>query len=248
MHSSEDRMRVLKKVAKFFELLPVVYYLGCGNGKVTHYVQCCHGGIEIGYNPKQFLQSGQKYHWIESFARESECARLPNMTILDGEQTRSLNTYCKDFIAKSPMKPYCIGFNWTDFVVDPKGFCRVTPRALECNKELTHAVLQAASTQACVLTAIIRAHQHRSNDNEPIMKLLLALKGCAQLWKDSDVRPVKLEPGTVITLLLSPDSLMGMPTKIFRGFEYDTSLIIETAEEFPWDMKVINNDVYRNRP
>ncbi len=247
MHTSADRMRVLKKVAKFFELLPVVYYLGCGNEKVTHYVQCCHGGIEIGYNPKQFLASDKKYHWIESFQRQTECVHLPNIAILDGKQMLDLRTYCKDFIAKSPMNPYSVGFMWTDFVVDPEGSCRVTPRALECNKELAHAVLQAASTQTCILTAIIRAHQHRTNDNEPIMKLLLAQKGCAQLWKDSNMRPIKLEPGTVITLLLSPDSLMGMPTKIFRGFEYDTSLIIETAEEFPWDMKVINNDVYKKR-
>lgn len=250
--ADENRMRVLKKIAKFYELLPVVFYLGCGDGTITHFVQCCHGGIEIGYNPKKFLQANERFHWIEAFNRLTECSHLPNMNILerkDSKVTLPLSMYCKNFTAKSPMEPSCIGFTWTDFVVDPKGSCFVTPRALACNKELTHAVLNAGSTLTHTLTAIIRAHQHRTDDKEPIMKLLLANDGCAQLWKEGDQKKVKLDEGTVLTLLLSPDSTMGMPTNIFTGFDYDTSLIMETAEKLTdWDVKVINNEVYKKVP
>ena len=77
------------------------------------------------------------------------------------------------------------------------------------------------------------------------MPLYFEHNGCTYIWKEGHVE--KIEPGAVISLLLSPDSLMGMPTKIFRGFEYDTTLKIERAKTLPWKATVLNHNVYRNR-
>jgi hypothetical protein len=38
-------------VYRMYEYLPAAIYLGCG----TNYWQCCHGGLEIGYNPAKLL-------------------------------------------------------------------------------------------------------------------------------------------------------------------------------------------------
>ena len=247
-----DKERVYKKIIKFFNMLPIVFYQGCGGDEGIDFVHYSHGGPEVGYNPKSFFQSGKKSEWIQSFNRETEGADLPDMTMLeiDGKQTRPLKTYFKNFVAESSQKPYCLGQIWTDLEVDPKGLCRDSKKgdgysALLYNKELTLALLLKANSPSHRLVSIVRAHQHRSNDKEPIMHLYFEHNGCTYIWKEGHVE--KIEPGAVISLLLSPDSLMGMPTKIFRGFEYDTTLKIERAKTLPWKATVLNHNVYRNR-
>jgi len=51
-------------VYRMYEFLPAAIYLGCGE----NYWQCCHGGLEIGYDPAQLLNhvdpSGAGADWI----------------------------------------------------------------------------------------------------------------------------------------------------------------------------------------
>ena len=93
---------------------------------------------------------------------------------------------------------------------------------------------------------IIRAHQHTPSNTDSLMKLLFAHGGCAFLWKDNHC--MSFEPGTVITLLLSPDSLYGMPHPGYDGFEFDTSLVVKTGNELhEWEVAVVTHKIYEIR-
>ena len=52
----------LKSIARVYDLMPVVIYVGCEN----NYLQCCHGGMEPGYDPSELLDSDKELQFIES--------------------------------------------------------------------------------------------------------------------------------------------------------------------------------------
>ncbi len=205
------------KIAKLYSFLPVVLYLGAG----TEYVQCCHGGIEIGYNPQGLLTSAGQYEWIAECKRATYAAQLP-CCLVDG---KDLKNFCKDFVPVSPIRPDALGFLWHDFVVDPTGpSCYKPGRGLMANKELTYAVLEAASSPTHKVRGIIRAHQHSPSMRKPLTRLMLSSFGCARLWSESKGQEFTFEDGMVVTLLLSPDSIHGIARNTYPGFSYDTSL------------------------
>ncbi len=235
---------VFEKIAQFYEYLPSVFYLGCGSSPIS-FLQCCHGGMEMGYNPKELLASEKSFQFIEGCNRMKECSALPDIPITMGYgNSCPIKEAFTDFIPLSPTEPFPFGFLWNDFIVDPLEMsCAIPSRGIGCNKEFTHALLNAASTEKCRLVGVIRAHQHKASNNDPMMKLLFQCNGCAQLWKEPGC--LKVEPGMVITLLLSPDSIMGTPQPGYTGFNYDTCLFLQTAHKLTnWRMWSFNNDIY----
>lgn len=77
------------------------------------------------------------------------------------------------------------------------------------------------------------------------MNLLLQANGCKKLWNGRDPKDVTLEQGTVLTLLLTPDSDTGLPEGKLCNFNYDTTLHVVTAHELvDWKCKVTNNEIY----
>ncbi len=239
----KDVEQCYKKIAKLYSFLPVVLYLGSGTDGSADYLQCCHGGIEIGYNPQEFLQASEKFHWIREFKQATNCTHLPSMQVqTEYGSSRSLKEFCEDFVAISPLRPHSVGFLWSDFVVDPESLSRYTPgRGLAANKELTHAVLKAASSSTHKLCGIIRAHQHCPSLSDPMMNLLLCSQGCARLWDQSVQSSFTYTDGLVITLLLSPDSAYGMPRENYPGFTYDTSLEITLGKRITdWHVSIWN--------
>jgi len=44
---------LINNVVFFYNLLPVAAFAGCNN----NYIQCCHGGLEVRYNPEKLLNS-----------------------------------------------------------------------------------------------------------------------------------------------------------------------------------------------
>lgn len=254
---SADRLECCyHKISKFYDFLPIVLYAGSGRD-IHHYMQCNHGGMEHGYNPKELLNAPKekKYQWIEKFYRATECAKLIRKYLV--EIARSwwqypLEVLSKDFVALSPTEPYRNGFLWNDFSVDPKAPLNFQDRrGLTCNKAFTEDVLAAASTDKAKLSFVVRAHQHMPNNNDPLMNLLLASQGCAVLWREKNSREIELRPGLVLTLLLSPDSLYGTPYAggyNFTGFDYDTWALIVTGEDlYQWNIRIFNNEIYAQR-
>ena len=249
----KDRDRVYAKLTKFYTFLPLVLYVGSGTPDHKHFFQCCHAGVEIGYNPKTFLNiSDHHYDYIDTFKRETNCTCLPKCLVDYQDSSLPLSSFCKDFKAVSPSSPDLIGFCWSDFVIDPKASCRYQMgRGMAFNKTMTEAVLEAASSERATLSGIIRAHQHSPHNYDPLMQAMLKHKGAAVLWKQQKAPLTKLSAGSVITLLLSCDSLFGTPYAVdsnFAGFNFDTCLVIKTAEKLDnWEATVLNNYVYGDK-
>jgi hypothetical protein len=49
------------KMSLSYALLPVVLYLGSGTKDKPYYFQVCHGGMEVGFDPKTLLESNHDY-------------------------------------------------------------------------------------------------------------------------------------------------------------------------------------------
>ncbi len=234
------------KVAQIYNLMPLVLYIGCG-ASPTNFIQCCHGGLEPGYNPQLFFQSVKTYEYFPRLNRYNAFAKEPSYTVNIDGKIHGLATVCQKFRPITLTRPHFIGFAWSDFVVDPEGLSVYRKnRGFAFNKRVTDLVFQQASTSSHKLVSIIRAHQHVPSNEDPLMKLMLQSHGSATLWNNRDyVARQGIESGTVHTLLLSPGSLYGIRTDNFTGFDYDTFLIGTTGEELKdWRMVVINNVIF----
>ncbi len=250
--SLEDRQRCYRKICAFYEYLPVVLYLGSGTHSHKNFVQCCHGGLEIGYNPQSFLRNPDEllFESIHILRQATESKKLPPF-LVRGSRSLPLKHYCSDF---RPTSPFQLGFLWNDFVVDPQEISSHREgRGFAFNKDLTKAVLQAASSDDTQVIGVIRAHQHSPYNSDPMMALLLSSQGCASLW-NTQKKHLTFSKGTVLTLLLSPDSPHGQPRtscdphSAYDGFTYDTSLLLTTGTDLDeWHATVLNNNVYERR-
>lgn len=146
----------------FYNTLPIVLYLGSGSSDLLNFQQCCHGGMEWGYNPKYLLAADDKrFEWIQEFKRADECNSHPELNQSKvncltkkpdnsvASESIALGISCVNFKAQSPKEPHCVGFMQHEFHVDP-----TSPTSYEswrkvytCGKALTAAVFSAASTE-----------------------------------------------------------------------------------------------------
>lgn len=69
----QDSKDVIDTVQSIYNFMPVAFYVGTADGAGTiNYVQCCHGGMEIGYDPKTFLDTmTTKYQQLGLLHRKS---------------------------------------------------------------------------------------------------------------------------------------------------------------------------------
>lgn len=241
-----------RQLVAFYNSLPVVLYVGSGSEDKKSFVQCCHGGIEWGYNPEKFLnQDDKNFETIGKFMRLSECSNLPEFQVEENSKGNNnalklLRELSEDFTPASPKNPYPVGFMCHEFKVHPqdKTTFYKERKVFSCNKDLTQAVFAAASKGKNILYAAIRAHQHAPTD--PLMKLLLRVKGCAILWNARSSENFALEKNTVITLLLSPDNSSGLHESKRTSFTFDTTLHVIIARQIEdWKCTVTNNEIYQ---
>ena len=106
---------VFNKVIQFFERLPVVLYIGSGSSG-RDFVQCCHGGIEPGYNPKHLLASDKTYQMITHLDRHRFFPVHSHLTAVDQGEIVPLKELYTDI---RPALCQDLGFLWSDFVMDP---------------------------------------------------------------------------------------------------------------------------------
>ncbi len=57
--SAQDLTNLIQEIERFYNLLPVVLYLGVKNSETNFitYLMCCHAGLEFAYNPKKLLDA-----------------------------------------------------------------------------------------------------------------------------------------------------------------------------------------------
>lgn len=252
-HDADEHEIIINKIAKFYETLPVALYLGCHqNDHQVNYLQCCHGGIEIGFDPQPLLSAPVQlqYHLLGELKQIDCCKKLTQFLPPQPDlgSYKALVTCCKNHLPKAPTHsehPYN-GFMWNDFNPESRGKLWDNPgRAITYSKEITESALLMMSSVDYKLCGVIRAHQHALTHTDPLMRQMLSSHGVARLWSEN--KGIYFNPwhGMVCTLLLSPDNSVALKAGGFVGFDYDTTLSIIPAHQFTqWNMQIINNQIY----
>ena len=241
---------------RIYDFLPVVIYLGVG----SDYVQCNHGGMEPGFDPKNLLSdSGEVRYQFLGELKQKAFAKENSGWLRDASTaTRKMaDEKLADFRPESPTSPNPIGFMWNDFSLfeaDPVLGFNPSRLAFNHGKASTKFLLQAASSDAAKLRAVFRAHQHSSVPT-PAMNRIIASNGAFRHWQSSDSsknaaadkaaiqKLIEREPersvpaGSVWTFNVSPDSVYGNG----NAYTFDTIGILSTAESLDdWRLKVVN--------
>jgi len=146
----EDGKKIFDSIVALYELLPLALYLGPGKGdkETEWFVQCSHGGIEIGYNPNKLLTTPKKvFEKLEEF---------------DQQYFDTVKDFCsKTAIAATQEKPYCFrGLNWSDFIQTKDStiwYNEIRGAGYEADVAATNKYL----TKTPLIKAFIRGHQDR---------------------------------------------------------------------------------------
>lgn len=149
---------LIKDIVHFYNILPVA----CFAGNDECFVQCCHGGLEMRYNPKKLLNSNQ------SFCLETiEKLELPPSYTLDFDALK-IEKNCSQFFQPKNLKnmiPFDIGFLWNDF----NAFMKNDFTSCNNNRGLMVGELLAAEifklyndNNRKKVCGAIRAHQHNN--------------------------------------------------------------------------------------
>lgn len=251
--------QMCNKIHKIYDYMPVAVWLGT----TTDLLQCCHGGMELGYNPQLFLKSGKKYGLLVDIARKHNFQTIIAKnaffkdTFKDDFFTITYNSIEKDLVfSDHKVASYDqIGFLWSDFLIDAqaKTYYR-QGRGMQCGALTTEALLKFASYDVCTIQGVFRAHQHSSSWSDMMKEILrnsvkFAYKGLSLLWgqekylvthKNNDDIP--LWSGIVATFNVGPDSDYGSGC----GFSYDTFGILKLAQDFKdWRLQVVNQEIIK---
>lgn len=214
------------RIAKFYELLPMVLYVGCKDEStnIINYLQCCHGGLEEDYAPQLFLDNEN--------SRFQLLGKMPDTHASAHPQEDE-----KDFY----------GFMWGDF--DPDLFYLNDSGVKQFNfsrgagyihgEKATGSVLKQQSSKKSMVHGVIRAHQHTHDATDPIMKGLLENEGIYKLWSPYEGHRLQrfLHDGLVWTMNVAPDSTFGE----FLKYDFDTFVSIALQEKYDnWSMSVLH--------
>jgi hypothetical protein len=208
-------------VYRVFDMMPSVLYLGSGKNNILDVIQCCHGGIELGFNPEKLFaySSSNSFQSIEKISRTEAVRALPQglkKPILDLIPEKEICS-CSLF---QPTQPTHLGFLWNDFIEKDTHYTSSTidyreNRGWVFGKALTKYILNAHSTSSAQIRSIFRAHQHHG----PMLEMVKEAQGIVPLWN-----------GLVYTFVSSPISGMHIP--------FDSFGILTTGKSFDyWHMK-----------
>jgi hypothetical protein len=225
------------KVTKIYDIMPVVIYVGCEN----NFLQCCHGGMEPGYNPTELLNSDSiiKFQLLGELKR-STCAC---------EEVPESETYYTDFIPIAPVtENKTIGFMWHDFNLNNEdlGVNFQEGRGLFFSKNATENLLRKHNSGDKGVRGVFRAHQHHTTLN-PMMKGLIESRGVYKLWNEPEkaIFPAarSIADGLVWTFNVAPNSAYG----IGCGFSFDAFAILTVASSYEdWQIQVVNTNLHLN--
>lgn len=209
----------INQLYSMYDLMPAVIYLGISNGSQTDFIQCCHGGLDLGYNAKELLHSSATCQAILELNRSSAFQILPR-NIKDA----IINTVPKDeittFVPLQPTTPLTLGLLWHDFIESASNYTNnlvgyITGRGWVYGQELTSRLLDQASSSNVKLRAIFRAHQHHGG----MLDLLRKQKGIVSLWD-----------GMVHTFLSAPVYRVNFPYDSFGILHINSSYQSSTLE------------------
>lgn len=252
-------------INRIYDFLPAVLYVGCEeNSSFTNYAQCCHGGIEIGYDPYNFLEEkDKKYQLIDrlttlealqnlSYAvRDNRNAshvdyRLELEGIIKQSEQNSINPIAAD---KIPMTTQDLGFLWNDFDVTNNhqiAFNENRQTGLAYGQAATIDALDSQSTRAYRIRWIFRGHQHSCDPLDPMMQGIIESNGIYKLWRPYEKTELRsLHDALVWTLNVGADSTYGA----YLNFNFDTYVAVQTAKKAEnWMLQVFNQQIIATQP
>lgn len=262
-HKFNDANGVRHKIiSRMNDFLPVVLYLGCISDTfdVTNYMQCCHGGIEIGYDPKIFLDDHSTEYqllgllnrktFVNQFdAKYNQATGLLSWTFSLFSKQQIVNWWHSvlgiledDVNLRHPNDAYSLGFMWYDFDIhDTHQVEYKKSRGLFYGQIATKQVLELQSSDYSKICGIFRAHQH----GEPVMmESLKNSKGVFKLWRpvESALAPAErpCNDGLVWTFNVGPDSFYGQDF----SFNFDAYAKFKiNADIDQWKLVVFNTQV-----
>lgn len=226
-------------IYRFYDMLPVALYLGTRSNGHTNFIQCCHGGLELGYNPQKLLASDSTYElinvlWRKKYFYEKLGTKYQQMI----KKNFDIPQLCSDIVNLIPKAPqytrpngqsFGFGTLWNDFYTDVEkevGPRNQTPKGINTfgawvfGKDLAQELLSWGNSKTVTLHAILRAHQHNNETGGPMLNLLCCNKGIVNVWGDN----------MVYTLVSSPDAKLEDTGE--RCFTYDSYLKLTTAPEY----------------
>lgn len=211
------------ELQKLYNKLPAVLYLGTqAQDKSYDMIQCCHGGIELGFDPEQLLAKKQlPKHMgmvITDLAQETHHTKL---------NSPDLAPFKKYFQNKNISEVN--GFMWNDFIADPTIPFALSNRdgrqgaMFDYGKSATQQVLDYMSSKDYTIHAVFRAHQQGYPEMKARILNLDQLShpddtGMGKLWIENSIHqtvPSRLDNVTAITFSVAPDTGYGYPIDAF---------------------------------
>jgi hypothetical protein len=247
-----DNNRLFQKTMRMYDCLPVVLYIGVTDYNIgeTNYLQCCHGGMEIGYSPRTLLAvtSPIAFEQITSLNRAAEF----NTLVFAQEHSEKAKKAKRLFTDIIPQSFSDMGHMWSDFAVEKGTMCSyVHGRYLEFGEILTKTKLAKDSTKNNKIRGVLRAHQHGS-PTTPMMQSILhngLHNGISMIWQPfRSLWNQLIEMWTgysslwdtiVCTFLVAPDTPY---SQAGNAFDYDAFGILHCAPRFQdWRLRVCKN-------
>ena len=140
----------------------------------------CHGSIEVGIDLRPVLSSpAAQYQAIDRIDRASLWAQF------------LADIAPQEFVYASTLEETLLGLEWGDFCLDDERISYQDGRGLKADKVLTQTWLNHMSIPGHRVRAIVRAHQHGS-DND--IDLLKKNGGVYQLWDKTVTTVVSCMP------------------------------------------------------
>jgi hypothetical protein len=240
------------RLSRLYDFLPVALYLGTSTSDKKDFMQCCHGGMEPGYNPYLLLKSALpiKFEWLEELNRQIsfETFTKDTQARLAENKKQFINFTLTDLVV-NPGQYSNIGFMWNDFIVNSTDLLGYTEgRGFQYGRVLTAEILAQASDKKIIVHGVLRAHQHSAAMNEMMSSILENKKhdGISKLWEKSEATPLELWENIVCTFLVSPDSAY---SRAGRLFNYDAFGLLSMGKRYKdWKLEVHRNHLDKILP
>lgn len=248
-----------QELQRLYNFLPLALYLGSGTADKTSYLLCCHGGLELGFDPKPLFADTRKnaytlildtYDMIDRAPGVEKLSKPVQQAVCEKVPAPLLGRCCME-------KPITgiphgtshvinqIGFMWSDFILNPDDIIHFqNGRGWALGKPLTLEALALHSTKNHILKGIFRAHQH---GDLAMMERILNKdqqghdddRGVGKLWTDHAKikQPQAIWNGIVCTFSVAP-AVFGKIEDC--PFDYDAFGILKTASKFDdWRLEMI---------
>lgn len=108
---------------EWYNSMPLALFIGVKNGSQTDYIQCCHGGPELGFDAKELLTAPDHvlYQLLGTLNRADNVRNVP--LNLKNDLIKHVPEFeIENERPQSPTHPFTIGFMWSDLMEDTTNY------------------------------------------------------------------------------------------------------------------------------